>query len=119
MPKKDKETSQDERRIILKLKKEGKSLSEISKIIGRPRPINQSIIKRFGSRKSLQNKPRCGHPSKIDGEITRFLIRDLKKNPQKSASALRKELEEVIGKVIFVSTVRTVLRKAGYQGRVA
>lgn len=118
MGRKGKETSLDERRMILRLHNQCKSSYEIAKSVGRPRSTVQSIIDRFGTTKTLKNQPRSGRPSKLTDRDRRIITREIKKNPKVSAPKLAGELERR-GTRVCAATVRNVCRDDGYNGRVA
>ena len=63
MGRKGSETTEDERKIIIRLHNQCKSLAEIARIVNRARSTIQSIIDRFGVRKTIQNKRRSGRPN--------------------------------------------------------
>lgn len=118
MGRKGRETTVQERRIIIKLHNETKSLSEISRTLGRPRSTIQSIIDRFGVEKTLRNQPRSGRPQALSARDKAFIVRTVKKDPKTSAPRIASELEER-GVKVHPDTVRNALKKEGYHGRVA
>ncbi|GIX68419.1 uncharacterized protein CEXT_695931 [Caerostris extrusa] len=63
--KKRKEITPEERKIIIKLTNEGKTLREIGKIVGRTHSSIQRVINNYTSSKSIISKPRSGRPSKL------------------------------------------------------
>ncbi|GFV21760.1 uncharacterized protein TNCV_3484571 [Trichonephila clavipes] len=60
-----KEITPEERKIIIKLRNEGKTLREIGKIVGRTHFSIQRVINNYTSSKSVISKPRFGRPSKL------------------------------------------------------
>lgn len=119
MGRKGKETTEEERKIIIRLHTLCKSLSEISKIVQRPRATIQTIINRYGERKSLQNLKRYGRPCKINKYTGRTIIRNVVKNPRISAPKLAAAVKNAINTDVSSSTVRRFLYKNGYRGRTA
>ena len=64
MSRKGRETTKEERALIILLHEQNKSLSTISKMVKRPKSTVQGIISRFGKRKSTENMKRSGRPRK-------------------------------------------------------
>ncbi|GFX22718.1 transposable element Tc1 transposase [Trichonephila clavipes] len=60
-----KEITPEERKIIIKLRNEGKTLRETGKIVGRTHSSIQRVINNYTSSKSVISKPRFGRPSKL------------------------------------------------------
>lgn len=118
MARKGKETSPDERKLIIRLHNQCKSSYEIARLVGRPRTTVQSVIDRFGVTKSVQNKQRSGRPRSLTEHDERFIVREIKKNPRTSAPKLASELERR-GTKVCNNTVRNTFKKFGYNGRVA
>ena len=52
------EITNDIKKVILSMKNDGKSLSEISKIINRPRSSIQTVLRNFNNTGTIENKPR-------------------------------------------------------------
>lgn len=59
---KGKETTIEERKIILRLHSQQKSYADIAKIVNRTRSTVQYIIKRFENENNIENKHRNGRP---------------------------------------------------------
>lgn len=119
MGRKRAETTIAERKIIVNLHNQCKSLAEISRIVSRPRSTIQSIIDRYGLRKTLKNNARSGRPRKFNDHTGRVIIRMVKQNPKISAIKIVEHLKNNLNTDISVSTVRSFLRNQGYHGRVA
>lgn len=117
MGRKGKESSEEERNLIIRLHNQCKSLNEISQQIGRPRSTVQSIINRFCVTKSVKNKPRSGRPEILSKQDKHYILREIKKNPKISAPKLSADLQQR-GSTVSASTVRNICRKEGYHGRV-
>ncbi|GFT59268.1 transposable element Tcb1 transposase [Trichonephila clavipes] len=88
---KGKEITPEERKIIIKLRNEGKTLREIGKIVGR----THSSIQR------------------------RNLFKSIRLNPRLSASQIANDNRERFKKTLHEDTIRKILKKAGYHGHVA
>jgi hypothetical protein len=76
------------------------------------------VIERYGREKTLVNKPRSGRPRCLSNSDTRFIVRQIKKDPKTSAPKIAADLMKR-GVNVSVSTVRNVCREQGYHGRVA
>lgn len=113
------QTSLEERTIIIDHHRQGKSLREIAKCVNRSHSTVQDIIKRFKERKVLVNKPKESSRKMFSKRDERWLLNEVKKNPKLSAPKLTLEAEKCLGKTCNPETVRNVLRKHYYNGRVA
>lgn len=105
MGRKGTEVTEEEKRIIINLHNQCKSLSEIAVSVSRPRSTVQGVINRYSERKTTKNKPRSGRPRKITEEDRRYIVREILKNPKKSAPKLAEEVERTMGKTISASSV--------------
>lgn len=112
------ETTENERKIIIGLHNQCKSLAEIARIVNRLRSTIQSIIDRFGVRKTVQNKQKSGRPKQFNEYVGRIIIRKVKQNPHISAEKIAAELRNNNGISVCASTVRNFLRSNEYHGRV-
>lgn len=117
MGSKGSETTEEERKIIIRLHNQCKSLAQISTIVGRARSTIQSIIDRFCTRRTVKNAPRSGRPHVLSKTDERFIVRLIKKDPKISAPTIAATMEER-GVHVSISTLRNILRKNGYHGRV-
>lgn len=117
MGNKGSETTEEERKIIIRLHNQCKSLAQISTIVGRARSTIQSIIDRFCTRRTVKNAPRSGRPHVLSKTDERFIVRLIKKDPKISAPTIAATMEER-GVHVSISTLRNILRKNGYHGRV-
>lgn len=118
MGRKGKETSPDERKLILRLHNQCKSSYEIAKLVGRPRSTVQSVIDRICVTKSIENQRRSGRPRALTEHDERFIVREVKKNPKTSAPKIASELERR-GTKVSTNTIRNTCKKYGFNGRVA
>ncbi|GIY98960.1 hypothetical protein CEXT_241851 [Caerostris extrusa] len=82
---KGKEITPEERKIIIKLRNEGKTLREIGKIVGRTHSSIQRVINNYTSSKSIISKPRSGRPSKLTAREQRYVFKSIRLNPRISA----------------------------------
>ncbi|GIX79564.1 uncharacterized protein CEXT_51431 [Caerostris extrusa] len=77
-----KEITPEERKIIIKLRNEGKTLREIGKIVGRTHSSIQRVINNYTSSKSIISKPRSGRPSKLTAREKRYVFKSVRLNPR-------------------------------------
>lgn len=117
MNEKRKETSVEIRNIIIKLRKENKSYGKIAEIMKKSRATVQSIIKKYESTGTVLNEKRSGRPKVLSNRDVRMLLKNVKKNPKKSAPTLAIELASCTRKTIHPENVRRILRSNGYHGR--
>lgn len=118
MGRKNRETTEAERNVIIRLHNQYKSIRNISQIVGIPRMTVWNVIERFGALKTVKNRPRSGRPSLITDRVKRKITKKVAENPRISASQMVSELEQFSGISVSVSTIRNVLHKSGYNGRV-
>ncbi|GFV63976.1 transposable element Tc1 transposase [Trichonephila clavipes] len=88
-----KETTIEERKLVIKLSNEGKSQRNMAKVVRRSINCIQKILQKF----------------KKTGKI----------DPKISAPKIAASTSNTLGRSVSAETVRRVLRKAGYNGRVA
>lgn len=113
MGRKSKETTFEERKIIFNLRREGKTLQEISNATNRRVSAIHSILQR----NSLQLGQRSGRPAKLKARDKAVIIRKIKEQPRTSAPEINRSLAEYSGIHVSDETVRRTLRAAGYNGR--
>ncbi|GIY11999.1 uncharacterized protein CDAR_449411 [Caerostris darwini] len=94
---KGKEITPEERKIIIKLRNEGKTLREIGKIVGRTHSSIQRVINNYTSSKSIISKPRSGRPSKLTAREKRYVFKSVRLNPQH----VRHTVERVAARIIL------------------
>ncbi|GFX50160.1 transposable element Tc1 transposase [Trichonephila clavipes] len=117
---KGKEITPEEKKIIIKLRNECKNLREIGKIVSRTHSSIQRVINNYTSSKSVISKPRSGRPSKLTLREKRYVFKSIRLNPRLSASQVANDIRESFKKHFMCEdTIRKILKKAGYHGRVA
>ncbi|GIY75022.1 hypothetical protein CEXT_704891 [Caerostris extrusa] len=79
---KGKAITPEERKIIIKLRNEGKTLREIGKIVGRTHSSIQRVINNYTSSKSIISNPRSGRPSKLTTREKRYVFKSVRLNPR-------------------------------------
>lgn len=105
----NKHCTEEETRIVLTMKEQGKSLRGIAKILGRSLRLVQNALAKKKSRETR------GRPNKTSPETDRRIIVMAKKNPFISSKAISAE----VGNVISPATVRRRLQQAKLPGRIA
>ncbi|GFR13775.1 hypothetical protein TNCT_348161 [Trichonephila clavata] len=78
----EKETSLEHRNLILKLKGEKKSFSEITKIVKKTRSTVQTIYRNYVMRGNVLNTSQCGLPHKLSDRDARAIVGKVKKIQQ-------------------------------------
>ncbi|GFX56997.1 HTH_Tnp_Tc3_2 domain-containing protein [Trichonephila clavipes] len=113
-----KETTIEERKLVIKLSNEGNSQLNIAKVVGRSVNCIQKILQKFKIGMLANNEGRGR--KKIMSSITeRRVIHQVKIDPKISAPKIAASTSNNLGRSVSAETVRRVLRKAGYNGRVA
>lgn len=114
-----KQTTLEERKIIIHNFKLGKPYRDIAKIVNRSLSTVEYIIKRYNTENRIQRKGRNA-PNKIfNAYEERWIVRKIKENSKLSAPRLTQEVEKYLKKTVNPETVRRVLRKNGFYGRTA
>jgi len=90
-----------------------------SELVGRSKSTVHDVIKRFRDEFSLANKSREGQGKILTDREERFLLKEIKQYPFKTAKELKISLKNSSGKDVFLNTVRNTLHKYNYHGRVA
>lgn len=116
---KSRETTFEEREIIINLYKNGKSERNIAELCSKPRSTINSIIKKYKTSGTIFNKVRSGRPSKISDRLKTKIVRQIKINPKISAPKIAADIAGTDNVQVAPQTIRNVLKKHGYNGRVA
>lgn len=119
MAPKTKEISADERNIILKLRKEGKTYREIGQIVGRSHSSVQYVVESFNSTGSILSKSRSGRPRKLTEREERTILQAVKRNPRITASKISENIKNSFDKDVHEDTVRKIIKRNGYRSHVA
>ncbi|GBN16573.1 Transposable element Tc1 transposase [Araneus ventricosus] len=77
-----------------------------------------NIIRRFNKTNSVENKERSGRPRTFNEREERWIVRQVHINPRTSAVKLTLKCKSSFRKSVNPETVRNVLRKHKYHGRV-
>lgn len=116
MGRKGKEMSVDVKKIIIDLKKQGKSLKAIGEIVNRPKSSIQSVINNFKINKTVKAKKRPGRPRALSGSEIRNIVMCVKKNPKSNAAEIAEEKKQNNLKV-SAQTIRRYLNENGLYAR--
>ncbi|GFX17097.1 transposable element Tc1 transposase [Trichonephila clavipes] len=114
-----KETTIEERKLVIKLSNEGKSQLNIAKVVGRSVNCLQKILQKFKKTGMLANNEGRGRKKIMNSITERRVIHQVKIDPKISAPKIAASTSNILGRSVSAETVRRVLRKAGYNGRVA
>lgn len=113
------QTSPQIRKLILEHSKSGKTVRNIAEIVNKPKSTVFNIIKRYGGTETFQNVAKPSKRKIFSDADERWLMRQIKQKPYLSAPRLAAEAEIHLAKKANPETVRNVLRKHNYNGRVA
>lgn len=84
-----------------------------------PRSTVGDIIRRFENEDRIESIPQRGQPKELSDREERVIIRKVKNNPKLSAPKLATEVLNECGKKVCPETIRRVIRRSGYNGRIA
>lgn len=118
MGRKGTEISIELQKLIISHYKNGKSLREISEIMNRSKSTIQYIIKSFNTESRIENKVRHLNRKLLTDYEERQILKEIRTNPKISAPKIASKVETKMGKKVSNETVRHVLRRYGYNGRV-
>ncbi|GBL94256.1 hypothetical protein AVEN_16783-1 [Araneus ventricosus] len=98
--------------------KNGKSVSCIGQILKFSKSTVFNIVRRFKKENSVGNKQRSGRPRKFSEREERRIVRQVRINPRTGTVKLTLKCKCRFRKSVNAETVRKVLRKQKYHGRV-
>ncbi|GFS49063.1 HTH_Tnp_Tc3_2 domain-containing protein [Trichonephila clavipes] len=113
-----KETTIEERKLVIKLSNEGKSQLNIAKVVGRSVNCIQKILQKFKKTGMLANNEGKGRKKIMNSITERRVIHQVKIDSKISAPKSAASISTLV-RAVSAETVRRILRKAGYNGRVA
>ena len=113
------QTSVEERNLMIFHYNKGKTLREIGNIINRSHSTEQCVINRFKSGSEVKNKTKAGPRKIFNQHDERWLLRKVKEDPKISAPKLALEAEKYLKKKTCLETIRNVLKKKCFHGRIA
>lgn len=118
MGRKNKNTSFNQRQLVIFHYEKKKTIREIGQI------LNTILVKvqfmtllRYKTEDRIESIPQKGRPQLLNCNEERWIINEIRENPKISAPKLTTKLNEIYGKSISVDTSRNVIRSNGYHGR--
>lgn len=113
-----KETTFDQRQLVIYHSTNGKPVREIADLLKIAKSTVFNIIKRFRE-DQIDSKERSGRPKMLSKHDERWLIRKVTIDPRISAPKLAVEVSEVCKKVVSAQTIRRTIKSHGFNGRIA
>lgn len=113
---KTREHSDQIRRRVVQLNKDGKSYGMIGKLLQLPRSTVATIVTKYLKTGRTTTEKRSGRPSKISASAQRRLVRNVRSNPRVTSNTLANELAES-GINVHPRTVQRYLNRNGIYGR--
>lgn len=104
--------------MIIKLHSKGKSYRQIANKLEISFSTVRNIVKKFRQTGSVLNKPRSGRPPKFSEREKRDIHRIVVRDPTTSASRIAEEVASTSNTTFCLQTVRNVIHKFNYYGRV-
>ncbi|GBM17788.1 hypothetical protein AVEN_67015-1 [Araneus ventricosus] len=99
--------------------KRGSSERKTSEIVNVSKSNVHNIISKYKKTKSVKNRPRIGRPRRFTEREERWIVRKVICNPKTSAVKLTLKAQQRFNKSANPETVRNILRKYNFHGRVA
>lgn len=119
MPRNIRQSTLEERKIVIQQHLEGKSEREISKLVKKSKSTVHDIISRYKENGLIAHKQREPRSRKLSSRDESTVLREVKKNPFVSAPKLTAMVKEASGTEVNPETIRKLLRKNNFHGRVA
>ncbi|GFV85012.1 HTH_Tnp_Tc3_2 domain-containing protein [Trichonephila clavipes] len=104
---------------ILSMPRCCKSQLNIAKVVGRSVNCIQKILHKFKKTGMLANNEGRGRKKIMNSITERRVIHQVKIDPKISAPKIAASTSNTLGRSVSAETVRRVLRKSGYNGRIA
>lgn len=111
-----KELSEDLKKRIVALHKDGLGYKKIAKTLKLSCSTVAKTIQRFNRTGSTQNRPRHGRPKKLSARAQRHIQRLSLGNRRMSAASIAAEVEGVGGQPVSAQTIRRTLHQIGLHG---
>ncbi len=111
-----KELSEDLKKIIVGLHKDGVGYKKIAKTLKLSCSTVAKTIQRFNRTGSTQNRPLHGRPKKLSARAQHHIQRLCLGNRRMSAASIAAEIEGVGGQLVSAQTIRRTLRQIGLHG---
>ncbi|GBL77221.1 hypothetical protein AVEN_12828-1 [Araneus ventricosus] len=114
-----KQISIDIRKLTICHWKRGSFERKIGEIVNVSKSTVHNIISKYKKTKSVKNRPRTGRPRRFTEREERWIVRKITCNPKISAVKLTLKAHQRFNKSANLGTVRNILRKYNFYGRVA
>ncbi len=111
-----KELSEDLKKRIVALHKDGVGYKKVAKTLKLSCSTVAKTIQRFNRTGSTQNRPRHGRPKKLSARAQRHIQRLCFGNRRMSAASIAAEVEGVGGQPVSAQTIRRTLHQIGLHG---
>ncbi len=111
-----KELSEDLKKIIVALHKDGVGYKKIAKTLKLSCSTVAETIQRIKRTGSTQNKPRHDRPNKLSARAQRHIQRLCLGNRRMSAASIAAEVEGVWGQPVSAQTIHRTLQQIGLHG---
>ncbi len=111
-----KELSEDLKKRIVALHKDGIGYKKIAKTLKQSCSTVAKTIQRFNRTGSTQNRPPHGQPKKLSAPALRHIQRLCLGNRRMSAVSIAAEVEGVRGQLVSAQTIRRTLHQIGLHG---
>ncbi|GFU89187.1 HTH_Tnp_Tc3_2 domain-containing protein [Trichonephila clavipes] len=102
-----KETTIEERKLVIKLSNEGKSQRNIVKVVGRSVNCIQKILQKFKKTGMLANNEGRGRKKIMNSITERRVIHQVKIDPKISAPKIAASTSNTLGRSVSAETVRS------------
>lgn len=114
---KSREWSKTFRENVISLHKEGKGYKKIAKTLNVSRTTVGNIIRKYKDHGTVATLPGRGRKKMLTTTATRYITREMQKNPRMTAKDLQKGMADA-GTKVSVSTIRRTLHAGGLHARV-
>ena len=104
--------------LILANNKKGKSISEITGIVRRPKSVVYRVISRFKTDKTLEPKPKTGRPSMTSKKEDQLIVRMSLRDSFETATSISRKFCEQTGKAISRKSVSYRLKREKLLARI-
>ncbi len=111
-----KELSEDLKKIIVALHKDGVGYKKMATMLQHNFRVLAKTIQQFNRTGSTQNRPRHGRPKKLSARGPRHIQRLCLGNRRMSAASIAAEVEGVVGQPVSAQTIRHTLYQIGLHG---
>ncbi|XP_071057542.1 uncharacterized protein [Onthophagus taurus] len=113
------QTSNDVRKLVILHYENGESLRKIGGIVNRSHSTVQCIINRYKNTGETVNKKKESLRKTFPAKDERWILRKVKADPKISAPKLAAEVENYLWTKASPETIRIILRRHNFHGRVA